>query len=151
MTRTGKSNMIKQTVSVVKEISSKHNLKIGQLIFDINGEYANANKQDSGSISTIFKDECVKYRIKVSEGFEPLLNNFYEQLQEGLYTIRDLIKEARKDGSADIDTFINMSLEKPDESERGEVTRWKVKTALYKTLLKNQDMNILVYLECSSQ
>ena len=36
MTRTGKSNMIKQTVSVVKEISSKHNLKIGQLIFDIN-------------------------------------------------------------------------------------------------------------------
>lgn len=136
MTRTGKSNMIKQTVSVVKEISSKHNLKIGQLIFDINGEYANANKQDSGSISTIFKDECVKYRIKVSEGFEPLLNNFYEQLQEGLYTIRDLIKEARKDGSADIDTFINMSLEKPDESERGEVTRWKVKTALYKTLLK---------------
>lgn len=80
MTRTGKSNMIKQTVSVVKEISSKHNLKIGQLIFDINGEYANANKQDSGSISTIFKDECVKYRIKVSEGFEPLLNNFYEQL-----------------------------------------------------------------------
>lgn len=136
MTRTGKSNMIKQTVSVVKEISSKHNLKIGQLIFDINGEYANANKQDSGSISTIFKDECVKYRIKVSEGFEPLLNNFYKQLQEGLYTIRDLIKEARKDGSADIDTFINMSLEKPDESERGEVTRWKVKTALYKTLLK---------------
>lgn len=136
MTRTGKSNMIKQTVSVVKEISNAHNMKIGQLIFDINGEYANANKQDSGSISTIFKDECVKYRVKVSDGFEPLLNNFYEQLQEGLYTIRDLIKEARKDGSADIDTFINMSLEKPDETEYGELTRWKVKTALYRTLLK---------------
>ncbi len=136
MTRTGKSNMIKQTVSVVKEISSEHNMKIGQLIFDINGEYANANKQDSGSISTIFKDECVKYRVKVTEGFEPLLNNFYEQLQEGLYTIRDLIKETRKDGSADIDTFISMSLEKPDETEHGEITRWKVKTELYKTLLK---------------
>lgn len=136
MTRTGKSNMIKQTVSVVKKISNTHNMKIGQLIFDINGEYANANKQDSGSISTIFKDECIKYRVKVSDGFEPLLNNFYEQLQEGLYTIRDLIKEARKDGSADIDTFINMSLEKPDETEYGELTRWKVKTALYKTLLK---------------
>lgn len=136
MTRTGKSNMIKQTVSVVKGISDAHNLKIGQLIFDINGEYANANMQDKGSISGIFKEDCIKYRIKVTEGFEPLLNNFYEQLQEGLYTIRELVKEARKDTAVDIDTFINMSLEKPDESEFGELTRWKVKVALYRTLLK---------------
>ena len=42
MTRTGKSNMIKQTVSVVKDISDTYGLKIGQLIYDINGEYANA-------------------------------------------------------------------------------------------------------------
>lgn len=136
MTRTGKSNMIKQTVSVVKGISDSHGLKIGQLIFDINGEYANANMQDKGSISDIFEDDCVKYRIKVTKGFEPLLNNFYEQLQEGLYTIRELVKEARKDTAVDIDTFINMSLEKPDESEFGEITRWNVRVALYKTLLK---------------
>lgn len=136
MTRTGKSNMIKQTVSVVKGISDTHGLKIGQLIFDINGEYANANMQDKGSISDIFKEDCVKYRLKVTEGFEPLLNNFYEHLQEGLCTIRELVKEARKDTAADIDTFINMSLEKPDESEFGEITRWNVKVALYKTLLK---------------
>lgn len=136
MTRTGKSNMIKQTVSVVKGISDAHSLKIGQLIFDINGEYANANMQDKGSISDIFKEDCIKYRLKVTEGFEPLLNNFYEQLQEGLYTIRELVKEARKDTAVDIDTFINMSLEKPDENEFGELTRWKVKVALYRTLLK---------------
>lgn len=136
MTRTGKSNMIKQTVSVVKGISDSHSLKIGQLIFDINGEYANANMQDKGSISDVFEDACVKYRIKVTEGFNPLLNNFYEQLQEGIYTIRELVKEARKDTAVDIDTFINMSLEKPDESEYGEVNRWNVKVALYRTLLK---------------
>ena len=136
MTRTGKSNMIKQTVSVVKGISDVHSLKIGQLIFDINGEYANANMQDKGSISDIFKEDCIKYRLKVTEGFEPLLNNFYEQLQEGLYTIRELVKEARKDTAVDIDTFINMSLERPDENEFGELTRWKVKVALYRTLLK---------------
>lgn len=135
MTRTGKSNMIKQTVSVVKGISDAHNLKIGQLIFDINGEYANANTQDSGSISSIYESECIKYRAKISEGFEPILNDFYEQLQEGLYIIRDLVKEARKDGSADIDTFINMSLEKPDDDEYSEKTRWGVKVAIYKTLL----------------
>ncbi len=136
MTRTGKSNMIKQTVSVVKGISDSHSLKIGQLIFDINGEYANANMQDKGSISDIFKEDCIKYRIKVTKGFEPLLNNFYEQLQEGLYTIRELVKEARKDTAVDIDTFINMSLEKPDENEYGENIRWRVKVAIYKTLLK---------------
>jgi len=136
MTRTGKSNMIKQTVSVVKMISDSNNLKIGQLIFDINGEYANANIQDSGSISSVFPGDCIKYRTKVTDGFKPLLNNFYEQMQEGLYTIRDLVKEAKKDNAVDVDTVINMSLEKPDENDYGEMTRWKVKTAIYKTLLK---------------
>lgn len=134
MTRTGKSNMIKQTVSVVKKISDENNLKIGQLIFDINGEYANANNQDNGSISGIFKDDCVKYRMISTDGFKPLLNNFYEEIQDGLFTIQSLIKE-RGEKAIDIDTFSNMSLEKPDEQSTGELKRWNVKVALYKTLL----------------
>ena len=60
MTRTGKSNMIKQMVSVVKKVAEDCELSIGQLIYDINGEYANANEQDKGSISTIFNSDCVK-------------------------------------------------------------------------------------------
>lgn len=134
MTRTGKSNMIKQTVLVVKKISDENNLKIGQLIFDINGEYANANNQDNGSISGIFKDDCVKYRMISTDGFKPLLNNFYEEIQDGLFTIQSLIKE-RGEKAIDIDTFSNMSLEKPDEQSTGELKRWNVKVALYKTLL----------------
>lgn len=134
MTRTGKSNMIKQTVSVVKKISDENKLKIGQLIFDINGEYANANNQDNGSISGIFKDDCVKYRMIPTDGFKPLLNNFYEEIQDGLFTIQSLIKE-RDEKAIDIDTFSNMSLEKPDEQSKGDLKRWKVKVALYKTLL----------------
>lgn len=134
MTRTGKSNMIKQTVSVVKKISNENKLKIGQLIFDINGEYANANNQDNGSISGIFKDDCVKYRMVSTDGFKSLLNNFYEEIQDGLFTIQSLIKE-RGEKAIDIDTFSNMSLEKPDEQSTGDLKRWKVKVALYKTLL----------------
>ena len=134
MTRTGKSNMIKQTVSVVKKISDENKLKIGQLVFDINGEYANANNQDNGSISDIFKDDCVKYRMVSTNGFKPLLNNFYEEIQDGLFTIRSLIKE-RGEKAIDIDTFSNMSLEKPDEESIGDLKRWTVKVALYKTLL----------------
>lgn len=56
MTRTGKSNMIKQTVSVVKQVGERGGLPIGQLIFDINGEYANANQQDQGALATIYCD-----------------------------------------------------------------------------------------------
>ena len=135
MTRTGKSNMIKQTVSVVKKVSDTHKLKIGQLIFDINGEYANANQQDNGSISTIFEDDCIRYRMIKTEGFKSLLNNFYEQLPEGIRIIKDLIKVARTGGASDIETFINMSFDKPEPDEIGELKRWDVKVALYKVLL----------------
>ena len=140
MTRTGKSNMIKQTISVVKNIADSCELPIGQLVFDINGEYANANKQDNGSISDIYSGGCERYRMIPTEGFSHLLNNFYSELQEGLSILGDLIREAKKDGSADIDTFLGMSLERPDPiEEKGEYKRWQVKTALYKTLLKRAD------------
>lgn len=137
MTRTGKSNMIKQTISVVKDIADSCNLPIGQLVFDINGEYANANKQDNGSISDIYADGCERYRMIKTDGFNHLLNNFYNELNEGLAILGDLIRENKKDGSADVDTFLGMSLEMPDFNEElGEYKRWQVKTAIYKTLLK---------------
>ena len=142
MTRTGKSNMIKQTISVVKNIADNCNLPIGQLVFDINGEYANANKQDNGSISDLYAEGCERYRMIPTEGFSHLLNNFYSELQEGLTILGELIRENKKDGSADIDTFLGMSLEKPDPHEEpGEYKRWLVKTALYKTLLKRAGYN----------
>ena len=49
MTRTGKSNTVKTTVSSVFIAAKKDGIKVGQIIFDINGEYANANHQDDGS------------------------------------------------------------------------------------------------------
>ena len=54
MTRTGKSNTVKQLVSVVMRTSRGSGLKIGQIIYDLNGEYANANQQDQGSIAEVF-------------------------------------------------------------------------------------------------
>jgi hypothetical protein len=135
MTRTGKSNMIKQTVSVVKDISDTCNLKIGQLIYDINGEYANANQQDNGSISDIFNESCIRYRLIPTEGFEQILNNFYIQLQEGHSVICELIRENKKDGAADIDSFMGLSFEEPAPDEFNEKAKWDVKVALYRTLL----------------
>ena len=132
MTRTGKSNMIKQTVSVVKKITDKCGLKIGQIIFDINGEYANANKQDEGSIADLYSDECVRYRMVNTTGFKPLLNNFYEQIEEGYSVICDFLKEGGSK-AADVQQFMNLSFDKPDEIN--EIRKWERKIALYKTIL----------------
>lgn len=132
MTRTGKSNMIKQTVSVVKKIMDKCGLKIGQIIFDINGEYANANKQDEGSIAELYKDDCVRYRMVNTLGFKPLLNNFYEQIEEGYSVICEFLKDGGSK-AADVQQFMNLSFDKPDEPN--EIKKWERKIALYKTIL----------------
>lgn len=135
MTRTGKSNMIKQTVSVVKDISDTYGLKIGQLIYDINGEYANANQQDSGSISDIYQDNCIRYRMIKTEGFKPILNNFYYQITEGHSIICDEIKDNANSSAADVQSFMGISFAEPDINDRSLHMRWEVKIAIYKTLL----------------
>jgi len=135
MTRTGKSNMIKQTVSVVKNISTSCNLKIGQLIYDINGEYANANSQDSGSISDIYNNDCIRYRMIQTPGFEHILNNFYKQICDGYNLICEAIKENGNSNSADVQTFMGMSFDEPDKQDISLHNRWEVRTAIYKVLL----------------
>lgn len=142
MTRTGKSNMVKQTVSVVKDISDKSNLPIGQLIFDINGEYANANNQDNGSISDVFKEECVRYRMIKCPGFKNLLNNFYEQIPDGFSIICDQIKNDGNAGSGDIQNFMTMSFDEPDQNDRSLHYRWEVKIAIYRCLLYKADFEL---------
>lgn len=133
MTRTGKSNMIKQTVSVVKKVAEDCSLSIGQLIYDINGEYANANEQDKGSISSIFNSDCVKYRMIETPGFYTILNNFYEQLQEGHSIICECIKEKSSGLAQDISQFMGLSFDIPED--RDGKYRYYRKVALYKTLL----------------
>ena len=49
MTRSGKSNLVKQMVRVIKRVADEGRVPIGQLIYDLNGEYANANRQDKGA------------------------------------------------------------------------------------------------------
>lgn len=133
MTRTGKSNMIKQTVSVVKKVAEDCKLSIGQLIYDINGEYANANDQDKGSISSIFKSDCVKYRMIETPGFYTILNNFYEQLQEGHSIICECIREKSNNSAQDIGQFMGLSFDIPEDQR--EKCKYYRKVALYKTLL----------------
>ena len=135
MTRTGKSNMIKQLVSVVKKVADQGDVKVGQIIFDMNGEYANANRQDKGAIADVFPKQTVRYRMMEAPGFLPLQNNFYLQLEEGFSLLSEMILEKKRDSSNDIKSFLNISFEKPEPIDFGETKKWNVRVALYRALL----------------
>jgi hypothetical protein len=125
--------MVKQTVAVVKRIADEGNVKIGQIIYDINGEYANANQQDEGAIADVYPDDTVRYRMLETPGFEELQNNFYIQLNEGFSTIRRIVPESG--ASTDVQVFLNTSFDRPDGQYSGDYKRWQVRTAAYQTML----------------
>ena len=111
MTRTGKSNTVKKVIEATSQISSKaktqlqnesstpieENLKsfdksgapkypVGQLIFDVNGEYANKNLQDEGTaIFEKYKSNTVRYSIleKSDPDFKIMKVNFYKDIPTG--------------------------------------------------------------------
>lgn len=134
MTRTGKSNMIKQTVSMVKRVAQDADVPIGQIIFDINGEYANANAQDKGAISEVYPADTVRYRGVTTAEFEDLRHNFYVNLSQGLNLLQTLLREDPFK-QQDLEVFKSASLDEPDQGARSEHNRWEVRKAIYQCLL----------------
>ncbi|MDO9232987.1 MAG: DUF87 domain-containing protein [Methylotenera sp.] len=137
MTRTGKSNTVKTTVSAVALAAMTDGINIGQLIFDINGEYANANHQDDGSsIADVFPAQTVRYRALETAGFEDLRTNFYNEVNQGLNLIIALFKKDTSPYSGqDLDTFMSSTLEQPDVSAKSDFTRWERRKAVFQCLL----------------
>lgn len=134
MTRTGKSNTVKHLVSMVKRVARDGQVNIGQIIYDINGEYANANQQDRGALADIYPEETVRYRMLPAEGFRELQNNFYLQVPEGFATIRWILTE-NSGYSQDVQVFLNSSFDEPDRQDRSAHHRWEVRVAAYQTML----------------
>ncbi|HAT8622156.1 TPA: DUF87 domain-containing protein [Legionella pneumophila subsp. pneumophila] len=114
MTRTGKSNTVKKIIQATCLMSDKAKNKslsdaveqveilepikdgvplfpVGQLIFDINGEYANPNLQDQGTaIFDIYKHKTERYSIvdKTDLGFKVMKVNFYKDIDAGFKLIK---------------------------------------------------------------
>lgn len=137
MTRTGKSNTVKTTVSAVALAAMKDGVSIGQLIFDVNGEYANANHQDDGSsIADVFPNQTVRYRALETAGFEDLRTNFFQEVDQGLNLIQALFRGDKSPYSGqDLDTFMGSTLEQPEMTDRSEHTRWKRHKAVFQCIL----------------
>ena len=122
MTRTGKSNTVKKVIQSTVDISNqalfsaemlgkgndlfndnasnpfdehgKPKYPVGQLIFDINGEYANANLQDDGTaIFEMYKDKVTRFSILDKDGFNVMKTNFYEDIEAGFELLVSLLRE----------------------------------------------------------
>jgi hypothetical protein len=142
MTRTGKSNTVKKLVSVVKHTSDDFKLKIGQIIYDLNGEYANANQQDKGSLAEVFPGDTVRYRMMPTEGFELILNNFFQQIAEGHNTLRGLLEASKLSRSADLEAFLSMDFVPPNKEDcnsdyefQRQTAQYQLKLAAYQAML----------------
>ena len=141
MTRMGKSNTIKIIISAIEKLNKNktQNEKIGQIVFDISGEYTFSNEQDKGSIYEKFKDNVVRFSTSLKKAQQhsdvrAVQYNFYkdETLEESFNLLCDelsLIKTA--------DYFKDFrSIDMFDESDDRELKSAKDrKRAIYKCIL----------------
>ncbi|MCS6886506.1 MAG: DUF87 domain-containing protein [Acidobacteriota bacterium] len=111
-TRLGKSNVVKLIAQSILD-STEQERNVGQLIFDINGEYANDNPQDdSKSLRSANPHRCVVYAFtsKAATPSRPLKLNFYEQPSTALSILANLISQDKRDTSDYIRRFMSVEL-----------------------------------------
>lgn len=158
MTRTGKSNTLKRIIQACVEMSEKSprsldqgapesvdevlkpftdkndpKYPIGQIIFDINGEYANPNLQDQGTaIFDIYRDRTVRYSTVKKDGFKEMKVNFFGEVENGFELIRSHPAIAA-DTTRFASNFRTVNLEKPADydSNPSASTRYDRKVAVY--------------------
>lgn len=110
-TRLGKSNVVKLIVQSLLE-TTKDSKNVGQLIFDINGEYANDNPQDDNkSIASVFPDRCEVYAVTKKKNTEskPLKLNFYSTPENSISILRGLLIDAGRNVGY-VDTFSSVEI-----------------------------------------
>jgi DNA helicase HerA-like ATPase len=93
-TRLGKSNVVKLIAQSLIETTAESR-NVGQIVFDINGEYANDNPQDeSRSLKSGYPDRCVVYALTVKPATpsKPLKLNFYEHPERSRRVLADLLE-----------------------------------------------------------
>jgi hypothetical protein len=139
-TRLGKSNVVKLIAQSILETTKQTN-SAGQLIFDINGEYANDNPQDgSVSLASSYKDRCEIYALtkKPKTESRPLKLDFYENPDASLSILASLMQEAGRDGSIYVKAFLAVSIPSVtsvQEMKPGEDVRARRKVLMYWAIL----------------
>jgi hypothetical protein len=161
MTRTGKSNTVKKIIQANVEMSeraphilgqTKENLDevlkpftedgapkypIGQIIFDINGEYANPNLQDHGTaIFDLYKVITERYSTVQKPNFKEMKVNFYNEVETGFELICSYPSIA-DDSSRFTTNFRNVVMDKPNDyaTNQSAKNRYDRRLAVYQACL----------------
>ena len=139
MTRTGKSNTVKKIIEATVEISKKApqihlpdsmpkdispftnkgapTHPVGQIIFDVNGEYANPNLQDEGTaIYELYKNDVTRYSVLEKPNFKVMKVNFYTEIDAGFELIRSYL-ENKKVNVDYVDNFGAVDLSQPENAD----------------------------------
>lgn len=160
MTRTGKSNTVKKIIQATVDMSdlAEDNLSsagkekveevlepltksgipkypVGQIIFDVNGEYANKNLQDKGTaIFEMYKDKTKRYSVLEKDDFKVMRINFYNNISAGFKLIQSYLSD---DGAIYVKSFLAIDMEPPeDDNIHGSAwTRYNRKLAAYQCCL----------------
>lgn len=140
MTRTGKSNTLKMVIKATAELASsgaqlngKPVKPIGQIIFDVNGEYANDNQQDQGTaIYQLYSDVVTRYSILEKPGFKVMKLNFFRDLEAGFDMLRSSLQD---DKTAYTQAFTNVVWEPANPSDMSATTRFDRRKACYQAIL----------------
>lgn len=169
MTRTGKSNTVKTIISACCDMGDKarfsldsasnidplellnpfqtdgtSKFKPGQLIFDINGEYANPNAQDQGTaIFEIYESRTIRFSTLEKPHFKVMKVNFFNDLISGFELIRSHFNK-NGENSHYVGSFISIDLNQPDdyESEHSSKTRYNRLKSAYLCCLKKAGFTV---------
>lgn len=161
MSRSGKSNTIKTIASSVFKLREKDEKgRIGQLIFDVNGEYCNVNEQDAGCLRNVWRDtkettendvatyglfthpyDKKRQLLKINfMGNE--LNSWFNKdtvavAMESLIAGKEIINESiSAENAGFIKEFLNTSLQIPmDDWDGGVSIRYRRCITVYRSLL----------------
>jgi len=132
MTRMGKSNTMKTLAVATYRHAKRIGEPIGQLLFDPQGEYANANSQDDDTALAQLGGDVVIYRFgaRADEvGVRPLQINFYDPAQ--IDAAQEVIGNVLA-GSASgeyINNFIGAELAEPQLGPDGQMNRSRANRA----------------------